>query len=55
LKKFLIKKKKKKKKTTTGDGTVEGWGDVWRLGRLTAGFPARLQDLLDETDKVPPA
>ncbi|ELR25420.1 AMP-dependent synthetase and ligase [Acanthamoeba castellanii str. Neff] len=34
-----------------GDGTVEGWGDVWRLGRLTAGFPARLQDLLDETDK----
>lgn len=35
-----------------GDGTVEGWGDVWRLGRLTAGFPARLQDLLDETDKI---
>jgi len=34
-----------------GDGTVEGYGDTWKLlGR--PGFPARLQDLLDETDKV---
>jgi len=34
-----------------GDGTVEGTGDTWQLlGR--PGFPARLQDLLDATDKV---
>jgi hypothetical protein len=51
----LIKSKNNVTIWRTGDGTVEGWGDVWRLGRLTAGFPARLQDLLDETDKVPPA
>jgi lysophospholipase L1-like esterase len=35
-----------------GDGSVEGWGDVWRFGRHTAGYPARLQDLIDETDMV---
>jgi hypothetical protein len=42
---------------TPGDGAVEGWGDVWRVGRHSAGFPVRLQELFEETDKVhtPPA
>jgi len=35
-----------------GDGTVEGWGDVWRLWRHDLGYPARLQELIDESETV---